>query len=58
MPSSQPTNEDIAELFEQLGMMVEMQGESVFKIRAYQRQRAPSRGCPFPSPRPSLMDKS
>ena len=33
----QPTNEEIAELFENLGAMLEMQGDSVFKIRAYQR---------------------
>ncbi len=33
----QPTNEEIAQLFENLGAMLEMQGDSVFKIRAYQR---------------------
>ena len=33
----QPTNEEIAELFENLGSMLEMKGDSVFKIRAYQR---------------------
>ena len=33
----QPTNDEIAELFENLGAMLEMQGDSVFKIRAYQR---------------------
>ena len=33
----QPSNKEIAQLFENLGAMLEMQGESVFKIRAYQR---------------------
>ena len=47
MPSSQPTNEEIAELFEQLGMMLEMQGESVFKIRAYQRAARAIEGLSF-----------
>ena len=32
-----PTNEEIAQLFENLGAMLEMKGDSVFKIRAYQR---------------------
>ena len=32
-----PTNEQIAEVFENLGALLEMKGESVFKIRAYQR---------------------
>ena len=48
MPSSQPTNEEIAELFEQLGMMLEMQGESVFKIRAYQRAARAIEGLSLP----------
>ena len=48
MPSSHPTNEDIAELFDQLGMMLEMQGESVFKIRAYQRAARAIEGLSFP----------
>ncbi len=33
----QPTNDEIAELFENLGALLEMKGDSVFKIRAYQR---------------------
>ena len=33
----QPSNEEIAQLFENLGAMLEMKGDSVFKIRAYQR---------------------
>ena len=33
----QPTNEEIAELFENLGALLEMKGDSVFKIRAYRR---------------------
>ena len=47
MPASQPTNEEIAELFEQLGMMLEMQGDTVFKIRAYQRAARAIEGLPF-----------
>ena len=31
------SNEDIAELFEKLGVLLEMKGDSVFKVRAYQR---------------------
>ena len=48
MPSNQPTNEEIAELFEQLGMMLEMQGDSVFKIRAYQRAARTIEGLSIP----------
>ena len=48
MPASQPTNEEIAELFEQLGVMLEMQGESVFKIRAYQRAARAIEGLSSP----------
>ncbi len=44
----QPTNEEIAELFDNLGLMLEMQGESVFKIRAYQRAARAIEGLPFP----------
>ena len=44
----QPTNEEIAELFDNLGMMLEMQGESVFKIRAYQRAARAIEGLSFP----------
>ena len=36
----QPTNEEIAELFENLGSLLEMQGDSAFKIRAYRRAAA------------------
>ena len=32
-----PTNEQIAELFENMGSLLEMKGDSIFKIRAYQR---------------------
>ena len=32
-----PTNEQIAELFENMGSLLEMKGDTVFKIRAYQR---------------------
>ena len=31
------SNEDITQLFENLGMLLELKGDSVFKIRAYQR---------------------
>ena len=48
MPSNQPSNEEIAELFEQLGMMLEMQGDSVFKIRAYQRAARTIEGLSIP----------
>jgi DNA polymerase (family 10) len=44
----QPTNEEIAELFDNLGTMLEMQGESVFKIRAYQRAARAIEGLAFP----------
>jgi DNA polymerase (family 10) len=37
MAGMQPSNEEIAQLFENLGAMLEMKGDSVFKIRAYQR---------------------
>lgn len=30
-------NEDIAELFEKLGALLEMKGDNVFKVRAYRR---------------------
>ena len=32
-----PTNEQIAELFENMGSLLEMKGDAIFKIRAYQR---------------------
>ena len=48
MPSNQPTNEEISELFEQLGMMLEMKGDSVFKTRAYQRAARAIEGLSFP----------
>ena len=33
----QPTNEEIAQLFQNLGALLEMKGDSAFKIRAYRR---------------------
>ena len=36
-PVVAPSNDEIAGLFENLGLMLEMQGDSVFKVRAYQR---------------------
>ena len=44
----QPTNEEIAELFDQLGMLLEMKGDTVFKIRAYQRAARAIEGHSFP----------
>ncbi|CUV02496.1 DNA polymerase X family [hydrothermal vent metagenome] len=32
-----PTNDQIAELFENMGSLLEMKGDTIFKIRAYQR---------------------
>ena len=32
-----PTNEQIAELFDNMGSLLEMKGDTIFKIRAYQR---------------------
>lgn len=37
LPAAAPSNDEIAGLFENLGLMLEMQGDSVFKVRAYQR---------------------
>ncbi|CAI8016780.1 DNA polymerase/3'-5' exonuclease PolX [Geodia barretti] len=48
MPASQTTNEEIAELFEHLGMMLEMKGDSAFKIRAYQRAARTIEELSFP----------
>ena len=48
MVAAQPTNEEIAELFERLGMMLEMKGDSVFKIRAYQRAARTIEELSFP----------
>lgn len=36
-PAVAPSNDEIAGLFENLGLMLEMQGDSVFKVRAYRR---------------------
>lgn len=36
-PAAAPSNDEIAGLFENLGLMLEMQGDSVFKVRAYRR---------------------
>ena len=44
----QPTNEEIAQLFENLGALLEMQGDSVFKIRAYQRAARAIAELPLP----------
>ena len=44
----QPTNDEIAELFERLGSLLEMKGDSVFKIRAYQRAARTIEQITFP----------
>ncbi len=44
----QPTNGEIAQLFENLGLMLEMKGDSVFKIRAYQRAARAIEELSFP----------
>ena len=36
-PAAALSNDEIAGLFENLGLMLEMQGDSVFKVRAYRR---------------------
>ena len=43
-----PTNEQIAELFEDMGSLLEMKGESVFKIRAYKRAARTIEQLPLP----------
>ena len=43
-----PTNEEIAELFENLGALLEMKGDSAFKIRAYRRAAATIHQLTFP----------
>ena len=48
MTGMQPTNEEIAGLFENLGLMLEMKGDSVFKIRAYQRAARAIEELSFP----------
>ena len=41
-------NEDIARLFENLGILLELKGDSVFKIRAYQRAARTIENLSFP----------
>ena len=48
MSSYQPKNDKIAELFENLGLLLEMKGDSVFKIRAYQRAARAIEELSFP----------
>ena len=43
-----PTNEQIAELFENMGSLLEMKGDTVFKIRAYQRAARTIEQLPSP----------
>ena len=44
----QPSNDDIAELFENLGALLEIKGDSVFKIRAYRRAAETIHQLTFP----------
>ncbi len=44
----QPTNDEIAELFENLGALLEIKGDSVFKIRAYRRAAETIHQLTFP----------
>ncbi len=43
-----PTNAEIAELFENMAALLEMKGESIFKVRAYQRAARSIEHLPFP----------
>ena len=42
------SNEAIAELFESMGTLLEMKGDTVFKIRAYQRAARTIEQLSFP----------
>ena len=42
------TNEEIAELFENMAVLLEMKGDTIFKIRAYQRAARTIEQLPFP----------
>ena len=42
------TNEEIAELFESMAILLELKGDSVFKIRAYQRAASTISQLSFP----------
>lgn len=44
----QPSNDEIAQLFENLGALLEMKGDSAFKIRAYRRAAEAIRQLAFP----------
>ena len=48
MRNMQPTNEEIAQLFENLGALLEIKGDSVFKIRAYRRAAETIHQLAFP----------
>ena len=43
-----PSNDEIAQLFENLGALLEMKGDSAFKIRAYRRAAEAIRQLAFP----------
>lgn len=42
------SNEDIAELFENMGALLEMKGDNVFKVRAYRRAAQTISRLPVP----------
>ena len=41
------TNEEIAEVFDNMASLLEMKGDSIFKIRAYQRAARTVENLPF-----------
>ena len=41
-------NDDIAQLFQNMGTLLEMKGDSVFKVRAYQRAARTIENLSFP----------
>ena len=42
------SNEEIAQLFENMGVLLEIKGDSIFKIRAYQRAARTINDLSFP----------
>ena len=43
-----PTNQEIAELFENMATLIGIKGNAVFKVRAYQRAASTINNLPFP----------
>ncbi|GIW09357.1 MAG: DNA polymerase/3'-5' exonuclease PolX [Chloroflexi bacterium] len=48
-PVSPPTNAELADLFEEIGDLLEIQGENPFKVRAYRRAAEVLRELPQPA---------